>query len=175
MLVATVLASIPVHITLTKERVAEASRDQVLSCVNEFGELSREKQINVCTSVIASGNWKGRGLSWAFSNRGLAYFALQDFDHAFADFNEAIRLDPNASMARNNRGTVYMLRDDADRAMADFDEAIKLDPNSVLAHRNRAVMFWDKGDYERAKADYGETIRLDPEDRRHWSGGHTPT
>ncbi len=169
-LAAVVLASIPVHINLTKERVAEASREQALSCVNQSAKLSREQQIKVCTSVIASGNWKGRGLSWAFGDRGLAYFALRDFDHAFADFNEAIRLDPTDSMARNNRGTISMLRDDADRAMEDFDEAIKLDPNSVLAHRNRAVVFRDKGDYERAKADYSETVRLDPADRRHWSG-----
>jgi tetratricopeptide (TPR) repeat protein len=169
-----VLVSIPVAIklkvTLKEEQIAGASREQALSCSNVSGKLSREKQIKVCTLAITSGDWKGRGLSWAFSDRGLAYFALQDFDKAFADFNEAIRLDPGNSMAFNNRGTVYMLRDDPDRAMADFDEAIKLDPNSVLAHRNRAVMYGDKGDYERAKADYGQTIRLDPEDRRHWSG-----
>ena len=30
----------------------------------------------------------------AYNNRGLAYRAKGDYDHAIADYNEAIRLDP---------------------------------------------------------------------------------
>ena len=38
-------------------------------------------------------------MSVAYSNRGVAYFDLRDYDHAISDFNDAIRLNPNDTLA----------------------------------------------------------------------------
>ena len=44
-----------------------------------------------------------RSKSDYFTQRGIAYHGKQDFEHAIADYDEAIRLDPNNTAASNNR------------------------------------------------------------------------
>ena len=43
----------------------------------------------------------------AYSNRGTAWEAKQEYDRAIADYTEAIRLDPKHALAYNNRGIVW--------------------------------------------------------------------
>jgi Flp pilus assembly protein TadD len=43
-----------------------------------------------------------------------------------ADYNQAIKLDPEFASAYNNRGFAYDKKGDTDRAIADFTRAIKL-------------------------------------------------
>ena len=55
----------------------------------------------------------------------------RDYDRAIADFDQAIKLDPNCAVAYHDRGLAYRDKGDNDRAIADFDQAIKLDPKSL--------------------------------------------
>jgi tetratricopeptide (TPR) repeat protein len=66
-------------------------------------------------------------------NRGIAYGNKGDNDHALADYNEAIRLDPKNAVPFLYRGIAYGKKGDKDRALADFNEAIRLDPNNADA------------------------------------------
>src|SRR5262249_16559641 len=77
-----------------------------------------------------------------------------DRDRAIADYNEAIRLDPENAMAFNNRGASYANKGDRDRAIADYNEAIRLNPNFSLAFTNlnkakndRAAKWGNIGDW----------------------------
>src|SRR5450631_296216 len=55
-----------------------------------------EAAIIDCTQSINSGKWKGRDQAANYSRRATAYGKKGDNDHAIADYNEAIRLDPRA-------------------------------------------------------------------------------
>ncbi|MDR0304925.1 MAG: tetratricopeptide repeat protein [Chitinispirillales bacterium] len=70
------------------------------------------------------------------NNRGVEYLNKGDYDRAIADFNEAIRIDPNNAIVRGNRGNAYFMKNDYDRAIADFKEAIKLNPNDTEAKKD---------------------------------------
>ncbi len=72
---------------------------------------------------------RGSGLAAVYDNRGTAYGKTGDDDHALADFNEAIRLDPKHVNAYNGRGNAYYDKGENDHAIADYNEAIGLDPN----------------------------------------------
>ena len=44
----------------------------------------------------------------AYLIRGAVYFSQDNYEHALADFTEAIRLDPNNGKAYKNRAATYI-------------------------------------------------------------------
>jgi len=83
-----------------------------------------------------------------------------DIDNAFANYTEAIRLDPNYADAYCCRSSVY--RGNPDGAISDCNEAIRLEPNYTGAYFCRGCAYEEKGDPDRAIADYSSAIRIDP-------------
>jgi tetratricopeptide (TPR) repeat protein len=86
----------------------------------------------------------------------------KELEIALGDYNEAIRLNPNAAQVFNNRGTVWAAKQEYDKAIADYNEAIRLDPRFALAYYNQGIAWAAKQEYDKAIADYNEAIRLDP-------------
>ena len=54
-----------------------------------------------------------------------ASFHRRFAERAIADYDPAIKQNPNAATSFNNRGTAYYFKRDFDRAIADFNEAIR--------------------------------------------------
>jgi tetratricopeptide (TPR) repeat protein len=137
--------------------VALALADDRETCDEGTGQAP----IDACTRLIV----KNPGDVGAYINRGYAYqYGKHDYDRAFADYDQAIRLDPKNVAAYYNRGTTYQNgKRDFDRAIADYDQAIRLNPKYALAYRHRGYAYqYGKHDYDRAFADYDQAIRLDP-------------
>lgn len=59
-------------------------------------------------------------------DRGKAFAEKGDWDHAIADFNEAIRLNPKDAEAFSGRAAAYEAKGDLVRAAADRDSALHL-------------------------------------------------
>jgi tetratricopeptide (TPR) repeat protein len=133
-----------------------------VACASTVDEKSADAQIAACTSAIESGKWSGKGLSWAYANRVGARVLKGDLEGALADANEAVRLDPQNTMAFNNRGFVYSFMDDPERALADFNQSIRLDPSQPLPYLNRGQIYAERNEFDRAVAEFSEAIRLDP-------------
>ena len=94
------------------------------------------------------------------NQQGLAKQNLGDWDGAMADYNEAIRLDPNYSAAYDNRGNAKRQKGDLNGAMADINQAIRLNPKNAIAYFNRARVKEKKGDLDGAIADFNQAISL---------------
>jgi tetratricopeptide (TPR) repeat protein len=86
----------------------------------------------------------------------------KEYDIALGDYNEAIRLNPNAAQLYNNRGLAWAAKQDYDKAIADFNEAIRLDPKLALAYYNQGNALTAKQEYDKAITDFSEATRLDP-------------
>jgi tetratricopeptide (TPR) repeat protein len=125
---------------------------------------SPDLRADSCTVAIQSGKLSKSDLAVAFYNRALAHVARSDYEDAFADFGEAIRLNPQSAVPYNDRGFTYVQKGDFDRAIADYNEAIRLDPRYILALRNRGFAYWRKREYDRAIADFDIAIGIDPND-----------
>ena len=63
----------------------------------------------------------------------------------FADFNEALRLDPKNAWGFAARGNLYKSKGDFDRALTDLNEAIRLDPGYALAYFSRGELYKEQG------------------------------
>ena len=72
----------------------------------------------------------------AYFDRGLAWESKGDYDKAVADYNEALRLNPDFAGAYNNRGVAYFYKEDYRHARADWEQALRLDPNDAIARNN---------------------------------------
>src|SRR5258708_5539365 len=81
-----------------------ATADDATTCNTASGGA----KILACTSVISAG---GPDVSWAYANRGNAYREMGDKDRAFADYNEAIRINPRNPSGVNGRGAIFRERE----------------------------------------------------------------
>jgi len=102
-------------------------------------------------------------------------------DRAIADYDEAIRLDPNFTKAIElrskalmnkkewesgslyNRGVRHIDEGQEDLAIADWSEAISANPNLDLAFIQRGLAYANICEFDKAIADYSEAIRLNPQ------------
>ena len=64
----------------------------------------------------------------AYSNRGNAFDDEKDYEHAIADFDAAIKIDPRYATAFYNRGNSKLNSGDKAGAIADYRQALELRP-----------------------------------------------
>jgi len=117
------------------------------------------QRIAACSAVIALDGLDVRAKSQALNNRGHAYDRIKDSDHALADFDEAIKLDPANADAFNNRGNLYWSKFEDDRAFQDFSDAIRIAPRAEY-FLNRGNKYSLLGDDDRAISDFDRAIAL---------------
>ena len=96
--------------------------------------------------------------------RGAAYRGLGQYEKALADYDEALKRNPNFPEVQMNKGMVFWHRADYASAIPLFTAAIKLDPNFVEALANRGAAYRKKGDISSAIADYSKAIEVNPDD-----------
>ncbi len=98
----------------------------------------------------------------AYNNRGHYYRQNNQIEKALADYNEALKIDPNYYLTLNNRGKVYFDRGQIDIAMADFNKCLSIAPSFVNALGNRGATHAAKNNFEAALADLNRAIELEP-------------
>jgi len=98
-------------------------------CLNRGKTFAFDEQISGCTTVLQSDRVSDGNRAVAYVNRGIAYAGKKDYDRAIADFNEAIRINPNYAVAYSNRGNLFEARGRRNEAIADFRRALAIDPN----------------------------------------------
>ncbi len=121
-----------------------------------------------CYSIAISLN---PNLSRVYVCRAFAYGLKEDYDRAIADFNLALQIDPNDSLAYLyyfGRGYAYGSKRDIDRAIADYNRALQLDQSFAEAYTARGLAYALKGDLDRAIADYNQALHIDPRNSVAW-------
>jgi tetratricopeptide (TPR) repeat protein len=131
----------------------------------EKGDLSKAMEAyKKALTLNPSDERKARienALSNAYVDRGVDQ---KEASAELADYDEALRINPNNVVGLNNRGAVYTLKEEYDKAIQDLDLAIKLKPDYARAFRNRGDAYRGKGDRDRAIADYKQALSLNPND-----------
>ena len=170
----------------TEEDSADKTVQQLIQQAYEAGKTAEtfeqyDQIVQLCEAALAKDpNDAGREYlmtlsAWALNRRGkeLSNQAAEASDaetaaeldaRAMADFQEALKRDPDKWQALHNRGVSYALLGEYDKALADFNRTLKLNPKYPNAWFNRGEIYYADGQYADAVSDYSQAIRLAPED-----------
>ena len=125
-----------------------------------------KRLLSLALMLVALAGLVGCGLSAAEEkyNSGTEKFNKGDLDGALADFDEAVRLDPNLAAAYMNRGAVYAAKNEYDKSIEDSTKAIDLKPSKTddlaTAYSNRGAAYIGKGEFDKAIADADEALKI---------------
>lgn len=97
-----------------------------------------------------------------YINRGSAYLSKKNYDRALADFNQAIKIQPDRALAYFNRASIYFSKENYDHTIADCSQVIKLQPDFALAYMKRGSAYAFKGDHDLAITDFNQAIKIQP-------------
>jgi tetratricopeptide (TPR) repeat protein len=139
---------------------ADAQSAEEWNCRGDTRDL--DEQIAGCTRAINSGKYHGKGLAWAYTNRGSVYDYKKDFERAIADLTEAIRLDPDAVVAYQDRAASYRNNGQYTRALDDLNQALRLAPRDARTLMSRGVIYLKLNAAARALVDFDASLKIDP-------------
>jgi len=135
-----------------------------------------------------------------FLDRGIIFADRSDFEMAIADFNEALKLNPNLSAAYVLRGRAlvadvvgtnrlklkdnfsgietFSLKGNVDdkekitleKALADYTQALRLDPNNAVIYKERGDVYSHLGEPDKAISDFNQALRFNPNYSTAYSG-----
>lgn len=132
--------------------------------------------IEICDRGMRSGPDKKlssslRRLSaWAHNRRGEFQAEAGRADDALDDFQKAIALDANCSLAIHNRAVTLAQQNQFAAALRDFNRVIELNPGLAVAYRNRAELLAALGRMDEAIADYNQAIESLPNNAQLFRG-----
>ena len=97
----------------------------------------------------------------SFTNRGLAYSELKDYDNAINDFTYALSMKPSDPViAYNSRGLAYYKLKKYEKAVVDYTNALKFNPKHRIAYYNRGLALKKLKKYDESVKDYSKSIKL---------------
>jgi tetratricopeptide (TPR) repeat protein len=94
--------------------------------------------------------------------RGDAYFALENYSAAFADYSESLKISPNAS-AYAGLGNVFVKMNNIPEGIISYTKAIELDANCADYYFLRGKALNLQGKHDEAIDDFDHALILEPD------------
>jgi tetratricopeptide (TPR) repeat protein len=104
-----------------------------------------------------------------FVNRGWAYQEALDTLPAVSDYQKALALNPEGSLARHNLAVLSAKKGNLKEGEKLLSEAIERNPEEPHFFVARAINFTAQGDLQKALLDYNSAIQIDNADADTWT------
>jgi tetratricopeptide (TPR) repeat protein len=100
--------------------------------------------------------------AFSYSNLGIVYYQLNQYENAIDALNSAKALDPNDAKTRNYLGCAESQKGWQEVAEKEFRKAIEIDPNFGDAHFNLALVYATSKppSLELARREYNRALEL---------------
>ncbi len=149
--------------------IVAAGRDCGADQVQEWGQRLADTvpnddsdDIAFLTALIQDGALAPTALKVAHQQRGRARREAEQHEQALADYESALRLDPDHADSLSGRGETYRVLGQHEKALASFDRAIDLDPENDWAVVSRGQTYLAMGRHDDAITDLTRAIELVP-------------
>jgi tetratricopeptide (TPR) repeat protein len=100
----------------------------------------------------------------AFLERGRRRHNADRWELALGDYAQALKMNPQLTIARLNRGWIFVAQEDYTTAQQEFEAVLKQDPDNASAYDGRGVCYREAGDYDAALQDLTQAIRRASQD-----------
>ncbi len=84
-------------------------------------------------------------------------------DQAIANYQQALKIEPNNALAYNQMGEIYVQQGKLDAAIAACQNAIKIQPNLAAAYKNLGNALQAGGKIDEAIRSYSKAVEIDPQ------------
>ncbi len=128
-----------------------------------FHGKSDNHSLQICNEALQEGILGGRDAAGTYVNRGVIQMGRRDYDHAIADFRQAISIMPSMGESWVNLGAVEIAEKRYQEGVADISKGLNLGiEEPAKAHYNRALGYEGLDDETNAYRDYQAALTLQP-------------
>ncbi|MFI5295598.1 MAG: tetratricopeptide repeat protein [Thermodesulfovibrionales bacterium] len=131
----------------------------VLSGITYARNTVWKDEISLWRDVVLKSSDKAR----PHNNLGYAYYMKGHLHEAVAEYQIALRLDPDFADAHNNLGSAYYRQGRFNESTVEFEAAVKLNPGDVRAHSNLAAAYGTTGRMDEALREFQAALTLNPD------------
>ena len=89
------------------------------------------------------------------------YEAMNDFENAIAEYQEALKVCPKDTTVLNNLGAAYLYLSHLDKAMEYFRQAVSFNSQDTMALNNLALCYVQEKNFEEAKTLFKKVLTID--------------
>jgi len=120
--------------------------------------------LDSCNRALDEVNLSRRDRAATFVNRGILLAALDEYQDALNDYNDALELVPEMPQAWNGKGNLYYLADRLDEAIAAYERALELNlPERQVAYYNLGITYEKLRDDAAAERSYNTALEIAPD------------
>ena len=98
-----------------------------------------------------------------FNNRGDLWVKRKQYDRAYRDYQEAVRINPKNERFIYNLGYMYELKRDFKQALKLYQQAIEINPEWVKPYIGIAFILRDQSQPQAALQYFNQALELNPE------------
>jgi tetratricopeptide (TPR) repeat protein len=117
---------------------------------------SIEKAILLYTKALS----QSKGHPDIISDRAVAYLHQNNKELCYADFEEALELEPKRAYRYTSFAFAMNHFGDIEGAIQKYERAVELDPDDAVAHNNLGLLLENKGYKDAAQAKFDRADRL---------------
>ncbi|GGV00843.1 hypothetical protein GCM10010211_80210 [Streptomyces albospinus] len=151
------------------DTVAHAGEDSEATAVIEAGQRLRaaldepDPAIGALTFLLSHTALRPQSQALAHALRGRQHRNAERYEQAMIDYDRAIELGLDGSLAYFGRGLTHFQLRQYHEALADFTRAIEADPTDKLNLAQRGLAHQFLQQYEAAIDDYDRVLAIDPD------------
>lgn len=140
-------------IATARQALLEHTTDKVKYYLKDLEKLKKKE---------AEQAYINPGLSEEANLRGNELFKASNFPGALAEYEEAIKRNPQSAKAYANRSATLVKLMDFTRALADVNKCLELDPSYIKAYGRKGNIHFLMKEYHKSIEAYENGLKLDP-------------